>query len=108
MPSDFELSVMECYKEVVKPIVDMTEAIRAEKWVTILIFLPFLLKLFTVHLKLATADSHLVGMKEAIYSDLQGCCISSALEVPTKVAFLNPRFKAISFLVLQERKHIHL
>ena len=107
MPSDSEFSVMECYKDVMEPLVDVTKAIGGEKWVTISIIRPLLHKLLNVHLKPATADSRLVCMiKESICSDLQDRYVGSALDLLTKAAFLDPRFKALPFLKSEKRQHI--
>ncbi len=107
MPSDAEFSVMECYKDVMKPLVDVTEAIGAEKWVTISIIRPLLHKLLNVHLKPAPADSRLVCMiKESIRLDLQNRYVGNALDLLTKAAFLDPRFKALPFLESEERARI--
>ena len=107
MPSDAEFSAMECYKDVMKPLVDVTEAIGAEKWVTISIIRPLLHKLLNVHLKPATTDSRLVCMiKESICSDLQDRYNGSALDLLMKAAFLDPRFKALPFLKSEERWRI--
>ena len=64
MPSDTEFTVMECYNNM-NPLVDVTEAIRGETYVTISVIWPLLHKLLNVHLKPATEDSRLVcTMKE--------------------------------------------
>ena len=110
MPSDAEFSVMECYKDMMKPLVDVTEAIGAEKWVTNSIIRPLLYKLLKVHLQPATTDSRLVCMiKESICSDLQdrfNGSAASALDLLTKAAFLDPRFKVLPFLKSEERRRI--
>ena len=48
MPSDTEFAVMETYTQVMKPLVTITEAIGAQKWVTISTFYPLLHKLLNI------------------------------------------------------------
>ena len=50
MPSTTEFAVMETYVQVVKPLVTITEAIGAQKWVTISTVCPLLHKLLTITL----------------------------------------------------------
>ena len=45
-------------------------------------------------------------IKESICSDLQDRYVGSALDLLTKAAFLDPRFKALPFLKSEERQHI--
>ena len=47
MPSDREFAVIESYRKVMKPLVETTEAVGAEKWITILYVRPLLHKLLT-------------------------------------------------------------
>lgn len=72
MPSDSEFSTLECHRAIMKPLVEITEAIGAQKWVTISTILPLLHKLLKIHLKLSPeSDSQTVkAIKEAISSDL--------------------------------------
>ena len=50
MPSEAEIKVMETFIEVLKPIVEITEAIGGEKLVTISTITPLLHKLMSIHL----------------------------------------------------------
>ena len=50
MPTDTEVSTMGAFVEVLKPIVDITEAIGGEKLVTISTIKPLLHKLLLMHL----------------------------------------------------------
>ena len=45
MPSDREFTIMEAYLSVMKPLVEITEALGAEKWVTISTIRPLIYKL---------------------------------------------------------------
>ena len=42
MPSDTEFTTLELFVKVMKPLVDITEAIGAERWVTISVVRPLL------------------------------------------------------------------
>ena len=108
MPSDSEFATIECYKDVMKPLVDITEAVGAEKWVTISTIRPLLHKLLNKHLKPSLAsDSQMVtALKEAIFSDLSGRYTGSILGITTKAAFLDPRFKSLLFLKPEEKRDV--
>ena len=72
MPTDREFSTLEAFKEVMKPIVEITEAIGAEQWVTISAVRPVLHKLLEKHLKPSSSESLTVKMiKEAVRNDLK-------------------------------------
>ena len=49
MPSDTEFAAMDTYIQVMKPLVTITEAIGAQKWVTISTVRPLLHKLLNYH-----------------------------------------------------------
>ena len=110
MPSDSEFATLESYRDIMKPLVDITEAIGAEKWVTVSTIRPILHKLLNVHLKLSPGrDSQVVrAMKEAISSDLSKRYTDSTLEILAKATFLDPRFKTLQFLKPEERREIEL
>ena len=73
MPSDAEFAVMETYVEVMKPIVDVTEGIGAQKWVTISAVRPILHKLLNVTLVEQDSDtSQQKAIKSAMQLNLQG------------------------------------
>ena len=59
MPSDSEFIILEEYIATVKPIVEITEAIGGEKWVTISTVRPLLHKLLEDYLKSKQLDSKL-------------------------------------------------
>ena len=50
MPSDAEISAMETFLEVLKPIVEITETLGGERVVTISAVRPLLHKLLSIHL----------------------------------------------------------
>jgi len=62
MPSDTELAAMSDYLSVMKPLVQITEGLGREKWVTITMVQPLLHKLINVHLKSLPTDSNLQNL----------------------------------------------
>ena len=71
MPSDNEISSMEAFLEVMKPVVRITEVIGGEAKLTISAVRPLLQKLFK-HLVVNPADTTLVSqLKEAVAGDLE-------------------------------------
>ena len=72
MPSDTEFAVMETYVQVMKPLVTITEAIGAQKWVTISTIHPLLHKLLNITLTEKDGDTQQQkGMKSAMRMNLQ-------------------------------------
>ena len=57
MPSDSEFFIMEKYVVVIKPLVEITEVIGAEQWITIPALQPLLYKLLHIHLIAKSTDS---------------------------------------------------
>ena len=107
MPSDSEFSIMEKYVVVMKPLVEITEVIGAEQWVTISALRPLLHKLLHIHLIAKSTDSKMESaLKNTIRSDLQNRYVDDALVFLTKVAFLDPRFKMLGFLNSSEREDV--
>jgi len=73
-PSDTKLAAMSDYLSVMKPLVQTTEGLGGEKWVTITMVRPLLHKLLNVHLKSLPTDSNLQkSMKKAMLDNLSGC-----------------------------------
>ena len=58
MPTDTEISTMEAFVDVIKPIVEITEKIGDEKQVTFSAVRPLIYKLLTKYLCIAPEDSH--------------------------------------------------
>ena len=107
MPSDVEFSMMEDYVEIMKPLVDITEAIGAEKWVTISTVRPLLHKLLNVHLTSKPTDTRQQkALKSAMHSNLQHRYTGELLLLLSKAAFLDPRLKALSFLSPEEKEEL--
>ena len=59
MPSDTEFLTMETYVEIMKPLVAITEAMGAKKWITISTLRPILHKLLNSHLVGTSSDTRL-------------------------------------------------
>ena len=90
-----------------KPLVEITEAIGAEEWVTISILRPLLHKLLHVQLVGKSTDSKIESaLKNTMCSDLQNCYVDDALVFLTKVAFLDSRFRMLGFLDSSEREDV--
>ena len=99
MPSDVEFQSMEVYTQVMKPLVGITEAIGAQKWVTISTVRPLLHKLLKSHLCASPTDHPLAKkMKAELFADLQIRFSDDLLLLLSKAAFLDPRLKELSFL----------
>ena len=57
MPSDAEFTTLEYFIKVMKPLVNINEAIGAERWVTISVVCPLLHKLLEVYFKPEESDN---------------------------------------------------
>ena len=107
MPSDEEFSSMEVYIDVMKPLVSITEAIGAQKWVTISTIRPLLHKLLQLHLVETSTDSRLVKkIKTEMLADLQVRYTGELLLLLSKAAFLDPRLKSLAFLSSSEKEKV--
>lgn len=105
MPSDREFTILEEYIDTMKPVVEITEAIGGEKWVTISTVRPLLHKLLEDYLKCKHLDSKLKkDMKTAMADNLAGRYVQSALMFLNVSTFLDPRFKLPSFLTEEEKQ----
>ena len=90
-----------------KPLVEITEAIGAEQWVTISTLRPLLHKLLHVHLVGKSTNSKIESaLKNTMRSDLQNRYVDDALVFLTKAAFLDPRFRMLGFLDSSEREDV--
>ena len=105
MPSESEFSTMETFVAVMKSLVQITEAIGAQKWVTISAIRPLLHKLLNIEFQPASSDSSLKkSMKRVMHSNLEHRYTGPKLEALNKAAFLDPRFKLLKFLSEEERE----
>ena len=109
MPSDAEFTTLELFVKVMKPLVDITEAIGAEKWVTISVVRLLLHKLLEVYFKPDENDaiSRLEKMmKTSMHSNLSDRYTGSILMLLNVAAFMDPRFKTLSFLSDEDRLNV--
>ena len=107
MPSDAEFSTLEIFVKVMKPLVEITEDIGAEKWVTISVVRLVIHKLLETYLKPTPGDARLEKtMKEAMHSNFCHRYTGSVLMLLNKTAFLDARFKALPFLSDEERQNL--
>ena len=80
-----------------KPLVDITEAVGADKW--IMISTLKLHKLLNTHFVHDANDSQLTkSMKRVLSGDLSERYTNDKLQLLTKACFLDPRFKSLKFL----------
>ena len=108
MPSDTEISAMEIFLEVLKPIIEITEAMGGEKLVTISTIKPLLHKLLSKHLIEKPTDKTLITtLKNILLTDLSSHYNTTEVKnILNKACLLDPRFKAQSFLPETERNDI--
>ena len=108
MPTDSEISVMEAFLTVMKPIVEMTEVICGEKWVTLSIVKPLMYKLTAKHLVAKDSETVFIKtLKNAVLKDLQTRYTNlSVVDILDKACFLDPRFKSLSFYSEAERERV--
>ena len=103
-PSDGEFTTLESFVKVMQPLVQITEAIGAEKWVTISAVRPLLHKLLSGVFRVGEQDTQLErSMKVTMYTDL-ATRYTSELQMMLNIAsFLDPRFRALLFLPEEEK-----
>ena len=107
MPSEAGFSTLEAYCKVMKPLVDITEAIGAEKWVTISSVRPLLHKLLNNYFISQSANSELEkSMKRAMNDKLSQRYTGSTLKMLNIAALLDPRFWSLPFLSDEERSYV--
>ncbi len=107
MPSESEFTSMETYVDIMTPLVKITEAIGADKWVTISSVRPILYKLLSSHLVTSENETRLgKKMKSEMLTDLQKRYTDDAMLLLGKASFLDPRMKALPFLSSSERTKI--
>jgi len=107
MPSSTEFAAMSDYLSVMKSIVEITEALGGEKWVTITMIRPLLQKLLNVNLQGSSTDTNLQKlMKKAMLDNLSGRYTGQILKHITKACFLDPRLKLPAFLTDVEKDEL--
>ena len=109
MPTDAEFTTLELFVKVMKPLVDITEAIGAERWVTISVVRPLLHKLLEVYFKPEESDNITrlkKTMKTSMHTNLSHRYRGSILMLLNVAGFMDPRFKALSFLSDESRLNV--
>ena len=108
MPSDGEFTVMESYVKVMKPLVEITEIMGAQKWVTISAVRPLLHKLLKVSFEPSVRDSAVErSMKQAMKQNLTYRYQGTTTEFLNKACFLDPRFRSLPFLSSDEKEVVY-
>ena len=108
MPSDAEISAMETFLEVLKPIVEITETLGGERVVTISAVRPLLHKLLSIHLVERSSDSPLAKtIKKILMADLKDRHSEETVtSLINKACLLDPRFKALAFMIESDKSHV--
>ena len=107
MPSDHEFAAMSDFLSVMKPFVQITEALGGEEWITITMVRPLLHKLLNVHLKISPSESQLKkAMKKAMSDNLSNRYTGPILSLLTKACFLDPRLKLPAFMSQNEKDEL--
>ena len=106
MSTDIEFSNIELFIQVMKPIVEITEALGAQQYVTISMLRPLLHKLLNSILRNSDSDCRLIKMmKLKMKENLHGRYDGPILDLLNKAAFLDPRFKSLTFIADSEKAH---
>ena len=105
MPGDAEITAMEVFLVAMKPIVRITEVIGGEQRVTVAPVRPLLHMLLSQHLVEKPSDAHLAkAVKNAVLIDLQSR-YNDAEALLNKACFLDPCFKALTFLSEEQKEN---
>jgi len=99
MLQDSEVSIMEVYQAIMKPIADISDVIGGEKHVSFSAVQPLIYKLYSSYLKMNITNKPVgKAMKTAMYTKLLQYYNAETLDTLNNAAFLNPHFKSLSFL----------
>ena len=99
MPSDEEFTNMEQFLEVMRPLFEITEALGAQKWVTVSTIRPLLHQLFNKFLKSMPSESRLAKLrKQKMQHNLINQYTGSIVDLLNVATFLDPRFRTLKFL----------
>ena len=95
IPSDTEITSMEVFVEIMRPIVEIIQVIGGEKRVTISAVRPLLHKLMNKHLAVKPSDATLVkNIKSALMNDLNSRYANVATEtLLNKACFFRSTFQ---------------
>ena len=107
MPSDSEFATLEAFLSVMKLLVEITEAIGGEKWITISTTRPILHKSLQSSLLSSPDDTaQIKTFKKVLLTDLQERYTGEILLFLTKATFLDPHFKGLKFLSREDRDEV--
>ena len=105
MPSEVEFAAMESFIKILKPLVEITETMGGQKWVTISAVCSFLYKLLHISFNTTSNDTQLEkSIKESLKNNLSGRYSGKTMDLLNKACFLDPRFRSLSFLTAEEKK----
>ena len=105
MPSEEEFAAMESFIKILKLLVEITETMGGQKWVTISAVHPFLYKLLHISFNTTSNDTHLEkSIKESLKNNLSGRYSGKTIDLLNKACFLDPRFRSLSFLTAEEKE----
>ena len=105
MPGDAEITAMEVFLLAMKPIVRITEVIGGEQRATVAPVRPLLHVLLSQSLVEKPSDAHLAkAVKNAVLIDLQSR-YNDAEALLNKACFLDPCFKALTFLSEEQKEN---
>ena len=107
MPTYIEFSNMDLFIQVMKPIIEITEALGTQQYVTISMLRPLLHKLLNSIIRNSDSDCRLIKtMKLKMKEYLHGHYDDPILDMLNKAAFLDPKFKFLTFVADSEKAHI--
>ena len=105
MPSEVEFAAMESFIKILKPLVEITETMGGQKWVTISAVRPFLYKVLHISFNTTSNDTPLEkSIKESLKNNLSGHYSGKTMDLLNKACFLDPRFRSLSFLTVEEKE----
>ena len=88
MPSEVEFAAMESFIKILKHLVEITETMGGQKWVTILTVRPFLYKLLHTSFNTTSNDTHLEkSIKESLKNNLTGHYSGKTMDLLNKACF---------------------
>ena len=107
MPTDNEFSTMETYLSVMKPLVEITEVLGGQKYVSVSSLRPIIHKLKNTYLSPCASDNRVAKMlRSKMLNNFQRRYDEQQMKLLNKATFLDPRFKSLMFLSDSEKSTI--
>ena len=98
MAHNSEVTTMEVYQAIMKPIAGITDVIGGEKHISFSTFQPLIYKLYNSYLKVMGTDKPMgKAMKTAMHTKLLQYYNARTSDILNNAAFLGPCFKLLSF-----------